>query len=127
MPRPPDAAKITMLQWLSSMLAIWNSSGRGGLLSQSAKRYMVVPTNHVEIELSGPYDQGLMQVLHGLRVPPSQDPHLVYLRLLERGATHYATLRKPLPLDFSKNVLAAMFTAPWTTEAYMEYVLDVFE
>jgi len=30
-------------------------------------------------------------------------------------------------LDFTRSVLAAMFTAPWTTDAYMEYVLDVFD
>ena len=109
------------MEWLGRQLAAWNQQ-------PAHMRYLVPDREHcIEIELTGPHDKPLMQALYAQRVAPGQDPHLVYERLREAGAAHYDALRSPLPLDFTRSVLAAMFTAPWTTDAYLEYVLDVFD
>ena len=109
------------MDWISRQLTNWNQPSRYA-------RYLVPDREHsIEIELTGPHDTALMQTLYAHTVSPGQDPHLIYERLRAVGQEHYTTLRKPLPLDFTRTVLAAMFTAPWTTDAYMEYVLDVFD
>jgi hypothetical protein len=84
-------------------------------------------TLYVEVELKGPHDPALTQRLHALHVEPGQDPEEVYRRLLEVGTEHYLSIRSLPPATFNKAVLSAMFTAPWTNDAYMEFVLDVFE
>jgi hypothetical protein len=77
--------------------------------------------------LRGVYDPALVDELYGLQVADDEDPSTVYQRLREVGNHFYASQDVMPPLNFTQSVLASMFSAPWTTDAYMEYVLDVFD
>jgi hypothetical protein len=81
----------------------------------------------VEHHLQGVYDPGLVEELYALPVGGGEDPAAVYQRLWDVGKQYYASREVLPPLNFTQSVLASMFSAPWTTDAYMEYVLDVFE
>ena len=80
---------------------------------------------HAEL-LQSPHDPALMQLLYGLAIGSNEDPSAVHQRLRDVGASYYTRLQMGPPVNFAQTVLAAMFSAPWTTDAYMEYVLDVF-
>jgi len=78
-------------------------------------------------QLQGVYDNDLINALYEMNVSPDEDPLEVYMRLREVGVMHYTSKEMLPPLNFTQAVLAGMFSAPWTTDAFMEYVLDVFE
>ena len=78
-------------------------------------------------QLQGVYDTKLMDVLYGMNVARSEDPSAVYQRMRDLGNRHYLDKGMLPPLNFTQAVLAGMFSAPWTTDLFMEYVLDVFE
>jgi len=78
-------------------------------------------------QLQGVYDPELVSVLYGMNVDGNEVPSVVYQRLRDMGNKHYADKDVIPPLNFTQALLACMFSAPWTTDAYMEFVLDVFE
>ena len=78
-------------------------------------------------QLQGVYDPELVGVIYGIDVEGNEAPATVYQRLRDVGNKHYADNGVIPPLNFTQALLAGMFSAPWTTDAYMEFVLDVFE
>jgi len=96
-------------------------------LNSSAPGQMLDRYSSVTAQFEAVYDPDFMDVVYALDIEYNEEPAVVHQRLLEVGKEHYVGLGMLPPPSFSKSVLAGMFSAPWTTDAYMEYVLDVFD